>query len=230
MSSMCFLSGYVATADGHGDAPLNRIKILQHWARSSAECSLGLRPYLMMRMPWDSFRARSRSGWLLWYRLREPCCAGRKGQVSAALAEAGRGLVLTTRPGRALTARWRRRGPEEASAVGLMKTSVGTFPLPFKSCESCVTLGSNLTICLPESRFCNYFWVSWGELGEMTIPANVYWLLYVRCFILIPQQVCEDRLFYFLFENCGVERLSQGPGPCTQIAPVTQQTYSASIV
>lgn len=77
-----------------------------------------------------------------------------------------------------------------------------------------MTLGSNLTICLPESRFCNYLWVSWGELGEMTILANVYWLLYVCCRILIPQHVCEDRLFYFLFdmENCGAERLSQGPG------------------
>lgn len=31
-------------------------------------------PHLMMRMPWDSLRALSRSGWLWWYLLREPCC------------------------------------------------------------------------------------------------------------------------------------------------------------
>lgn len=37
----------------------------------------GVVSYRITRMPCESFRARSRSGWLLWYRLREPCCMER---------------------------------------------------------------------------------------------------------------------------------------------------------
>ena len=57
-------------------------------------------PYLMMRMPWDSFRARSRSGWLLWYLLSEPCCVERKReQISTAeLGELRPSLTGRERP------------------------------------------------------------------------------------------------------------------------------------
>lgn len=55
--------------------------------------------YLMMRMFWDSFRVRFRSGWLLWYRLRELCYAERRrGRVS--IVELGeRGFVFLGRKG-----------------------------------------------------------------------------------------------------------------------------------